>query len=242
MKTKLLLPVVLLGIVLAVAGLTNGQPSGDPLLEGFRQAEVASVADAIEQLYGTQNYMHHDMRALFKTKFAGPAVTVMMKREEHKEGSAASQGMIDAIDSAPAGSVYVMVLQDGLDYGGIGGLMVTTMKVRGLAGAIVDGSIRDLPQIQRLQFPVYSRGVSPGTTIGHFRCAGVNVPVNCAGVTVNPQDIIAADEDGVVVVPREKAEEILKRARELDLQEHSMYPFIERFRSLKEAVSKFGRL
>jgi len=242
MKTKMLLPVAVLGTLLAIAGLMNGQPSGDPLLEGFRQTEVASVADAIEQLCGSQNYMRHDMRALFKTKFAGPAVTVLMKREEHKEGSAASQGMIDAIDGAPAGSVYVMVLQDGLDYGAVGGLMVTTMKVRGLAGAVVDGSIRDLPQIQRLQFPVYSRGVSPGTTIGHFRCAGVNVPVTCAGVMVNPQDIISADEDGVVVVPRDKAEEILKRARELDFKEHSMYPFIEQFRSLKEAVAKFGRL
>ncbi len=242
MKVKVLLSVTLLGTLLAVAGSMRGQPSGDQLLEGFRQTEVASVADAIEQLCGSRNYMSHDMRALFKTKFAGPAVTVLMKREEHKEGSAASQGMIDAIDNAPAGSVYVMVLQDGLDFGAVGGLMVTTMKARGLAGAVVDGSIRDLPQIQRIQFPVYSRGVSPGTTIGHFRCTGVNVPVACAGVTVNPQDIIAADEDGVVVVPRDKAEEILKKARELDFKEHSMYPFIEQFRSLKEAVAKFGRL
>ncbi len=241
MKAKLL-AVTLLGLLLAVAGSMHGQPSTDPLPEGFRQTEVASVADAIEQLYGSRNYMSHDMRALFKTKFAGPAVTVLMKREEHKEGSAASQGMIDVIDSAPAGSVYVMVLQDGLDFGAVGGLMVTTMKYRGLAGAVVDGSIRDLPQIQRLQFPVYSRGVSPGTTIGHFRCTGVNVPVTCAGVTVNPQDIISADEDGVVVVPHDKAEEILKKARELDFKEHSMYPFIEQFRSLKEAVAKFGRL
>jgi 4-hydroxy-4-methyl-2-oxoglutarate aldolase len=242
MKSRLLMPVALLIVLLALAGSMIGQPSADPLMEGFRQTEVASVADAIELLYGTQNYMHHDMRALFKTKFAGPAVTVLMKKEEHKEGAAASQGMIDAIDNAPAGSVYVIVLQDGLDYGGVGGLMATTMKVRGLAGAVVDGSIRDLPQIQRIQFPVYSRGVSPGTTIGHFRCAGVNVPVTCAGVTVNPKDIIAADEDGVVVVPRDRAEEILKKAQELDFQEHSMYPFIEKFKSLKEAVAKFGRI
>jgi 4-hydroxy-4-methyl-2-oxoglutarate aldolase len=229
-------------MLMAVAGWIYSQPAGDPLIEGFRQTEVASVADAIEQLYGKQNYMSHDMRALFKTKFAGPAVTVKMIKEEHKEGAAATQGMIEAIDTAPAGSVYVMVLEDGLDYGAIGGLMVTTMKVRGLVGAIVDGSIRDLPQIQRLQFPVYSRGVSPGTTIGHYRCAGVNVPVTCVGVKVNPKDIITADEDGVVVVPREKAEEVLKKAQELDFKEHSTYPFIEQFKSLKEAVAKFGRL
>jgi len=120
--------------------------------------------------------------------------------------------------------------------------MATAMKVRGFAGAIVDASIRDLPQIQRIQFPVYGRGVSPGTTVGHYRCVGVNIPVTCAGVTVRPKDIITADEDGVVVVPLEKAAEVLKKAQDLDNTEHSMYPFIERFKSLTDAIAKFGRL
>jgi len=124
----------------------------------------------------------------------------------------------------------------------VGGLMATAMKVRGFAGAIVDASIRDLPQIQRIQFPVYGRGVSPGTTVGHYRCVGVNIPVTCAGVTVRPKDIITADEDGVVVVPLEKAAEVLKKAQDLDNTEHSMYPFIERFKSLTDAIAKFGRL
>jgi 4-hydroxy-4-methyl-2-oxoglutarate aldolase len=242
MKRLLLVTCFLVAVALAFAGKRAVRAAEDPLIEGFRQAEVASVADAIEQLYGRQAYMRHDMRALAKTKFAGPAVTVLLKKEEHKEGSAPTQGMIDAIDGAPAGSVYVLVVEDGLDYGAVGGLMATTMKVRGLAGAIVDASIRDLPQIQRIQFPIYSRGVSPGTTIGHYRCAGVNVPVTCAGVPVRPKDIIAADEDGVVVVPAEKAAEVLKKAQDLDNTEHSMYPFIERFKSLTEAVAKFGRL
>jgi regulator of RNase E activity RraA len=186
--------------------------------------------------------MSHDMRPLFKTKFAGPAVTVLMKKEEHKEGSAASQGMMDAIDAAPPGSVYVMVVEDGLDYAGIGGLMVTAMKYRGLAGAVVDASIRDTPQIGKLQFPVFSRGVVPSTTINHYRCAGVNIPVTCAGVRVNAGDIVTADEDGVAVVSRAHAAEVLKKAQDLDNTEHSMFPFIEKFRSLKEAVAKFGRI
>src|SRR5436309_12612459 len=101
--------------VLLIAGWLYAQPAGDPLIEGFRNVEVASVADAMEQLYGQKAYMSHDMRPLFKTKFAGPAVTVLLKKEEHKEGAAASQGMLDAIDAAGPGSVYVMVLEDGLD-------------------------------------------------------------------------------------------------------------------------------
>ena len=228
--------------VLAVAVWLMAQPVGDPLIEGFRAVEVASVSDAMEQLYGQRNYMSHEMRPLATTKFAGPAVTVLLKKEEHKEGSKASQGMLDAIDNAKPGSVYVMVLEDGGDYAGIGALMATAMKVRGLAGAVIDGSVRDTPQIRRLQFPVYSRGVVPSTTINHYRFAGVNVPVMCAGVRVNGGDIVTADEDGVAVVPRAKAEEVLKRAQALDDTEHSMLPFIEKYKSIKEAVAKFGRI
>ncbi len=236
----ILLPSIALLAILTLA--LWAQPASDPLIEGFRLVEVASVADAIEQLYGTKSYMSHDMRPLFPAKFAGPAVTVQMKKVEHKEGGAASQGMLDAIDTAPPGSVYVMQVEDGLDIAGIGGLMGTAMKFRGLAGAIIDGGVRDTPQIRRLQFPVFSRGIVPSTSINHYRFDGMNVPVKCAGVTVNPNDIIVADEDGVAVVPRANAQAILKKAQELDDTEHRMIPFIEKFRSIKEAVAKFGRI
>jgi len=228
--------------ILALAVWLMAQPSGDPLIEGFRTVEVASVSDAMEQLYGQRNYMSHDMRPLATTKFAGPAVTVLLKKEEHKEGSKASEGMLDAIDNAKPGSVYVMVVEDGADYAGIGALMATAMKYRGMAGAVVDGSVRDTPQIHRLQFPVFSRGVAPSTTINHYRVAGVNVPVTCAGARVSAGDMVVADEDGVAVVPRAKAEEVLKKAQALDDTEHSMLPFIEKFKSIKEAVAKFGRI
>jgi regulator of RNase E activity RraA len=239
--TRLIFASLLMGAV-AFSWLAAQPAPVDSVLEGFKVVEVSSVADAMEQLYGQRNYMSHQMRPLFTTKFAGPAVTVLMKKEEHKEGSAASKGMLDAIDSAPAGSVYVMELEDGADIAGIGGLMATAMKVRGLTGAIIDGAIRDVPQIKRLQFPVYSLGIAPSTSVNHYRFVGVNVPVTCAGARVNPGDIIVADEDGVAVVPRAKASEVLKRAQDLDNTEHTMMPFIEKFRSISEAVAKFGRI
>ena len=239
---RIFLSLSLAVLVVLIAGWLYGQPTGDPLMEGFRLVEVASVADAMEQLYGQRAHMAHDMRPVFKTKFAGPAVTVLMKKEEHKLGAPASQGMLDAIDAAPPGSVYVMVMEDGLDIAGIGGLMATAMKFRGFAGAVLDAGVRDLPQISRLQFPVYSRAIVPSTSINHYKFAGANVPVTCAGVRVSPGDIIAADEDGVVAVPRAKAAEVLKKAQELDDTEHKMYPFIEKFKSIKKAVAKFGRI
>lgn len=212
------------------------------LLDGFRTVEVASVSDAMEQLYGQRAYMAHDMRPVATTKFAGPAVTVLLKKEEHKEGAPASSGMLDAIDNAPAGSVYVIVLEDGLNYAAIGGLMATAMKYRGLAGAVVDASVRDTPQIRKLQFPVFSRGIAPSTSINHYRFGGANIPVTCAGVRVNAGDIVTADEDGVVVVPRAHAADVLKKAQDLDDTEHRMLPFIEKYKSMKDAVAKFGRI
>jgi regulator of RNase E activity RraA len=238
---------ILLTLALSLAFILSSferreQAANGDLLEGFRLVEVASVADAMEQLYGVKAYMSHDMRPLAAAKFVGPAVTVALKKEEHREGAKALQGMLDEIDEAPAGSVYVMVLEDGLDYAGIGGLMSTAMKARGLAGAVVDASVRDTPQIAKIQFPVFSRGVAPSTTVNHYRFAGKNIPVKCAGVEVRPGDIVTADMDGVVVVPIEKAAEVLKRAQQLDYTEHSTLPFIEKYRSIRQAVAQFGRI
>ncbi len=240
MRMRYVLPTAIALVAFLGSRIAQSQPQD--IIDSFKLVEVASVADAIEQLYGTKTYMSHQMRPLFTTKFAGPAVTVLLKKEEHTEGSKASQGMLDAIDAAAPGSVYVMKLEDGGDIAGMGGLMATAMKARGFAGAVIDASVRDLPQIKKIQFPVFSIGVAPSTSVNHYRFAGVNVPVTCAGATVNANDIITADEDGVVVVPRAHAAEILKRAQDLDDTEHRMIPFIEKFRSIKQAVAQFGRI
>lgn len=240
MKPRPLLLVGITAALLSVAAWLYAQPSGDPVIEGFRTTEVASVADALEQLYGIQNYMPGDVRPLFKTKFAGPAVTIQLKREEHKDPNGLA-AMIGALDTIAAGSVLVVATDGDLKYGVLGGLMGTTLKIRGAVGAVTDASVRDIPQLQRIQFPVYSRGVAPGTTVNHYR-ATANVPVVCAGVKINPGDLISADEDGVVVIPKERAAEVLKRSRELDYAEHSQYPFIGTTKSLSEAIKKFGRI
>ena len=245
MKIKIigLITSALLLVLMVAAGVARGADTPlSSLIDGYRLVEVASVADAMEQLYGQRIYMSHEMRPLTTAKFAGPAVTVLLKKEEHQEGAKAQQGRLDAIDEAPAGSVYVMELEDGGDYAGIGGLMSTAMKYRGLAGAIVDGGVRDTPHIMKLQFPVFSRGIVPSTTVNHYRFAGMNVPIQCAGVRVNAGDIVAADMDGVVVVPKDKAADVLKKAQQLDEAEHSMYSVIEKYKSIREAVARFGRL
>jgi regulator of RNase E activity RraA len=211
------------------------------MVDAYRHVEAASVSDAMEQLLHEKRYMSHRMQAIFPTKFAGTAVTVLLKHEENRDPDALT-GMLKAIDSGGTGSVYVMTVQDGADTAGMGGLMGTAMAARGYAGAVVDGGVRDVPQLKRVQFPVYALGPVPSTSVGHYRFAGADISIVCDGVKVDPGDIIVADQDGVVVVPKAHAADILIKAQALDNSEHSMYPFIEKYHSIVEAVQKFGRI
>jgi regulator of RNase E activity RraA len=135
-----------------------------------------------------------------------------------------------------------MAVEDGVDIAGMGGLMGTAMAARNFSGAVIDGGVRDVAYLQKIGFPVFALGIVPSTSINHYRFAGANVPVTCDGVTVNAGDFIVADSDGVVVVPRARAAEVLAIAQEMDFKEHSMYGYIEKLKSIEEAVKKFGRL
>ena len=230
-------------IVSANTPKTVADYQADPsaMLDAYRHVEAASVSDAIEQLLHEKRYMSHHMQSIFPTKFAGTALTVMLVKQENHDADALT-GMLKAIDSGGPGSVYVMKVEDGADIAGMGGLMGTAMFSRGFAGAVIDGGVRDLPQLKKIGFPVYATGPVPSTSVGHYRFAGMNIPIDCDGVRVNPNDIIVADQDGVVVVPRDRAAEVLILAQKLDNSEHSMYPFIEKFHSIEEAVKQFGRI
>jgi regulator of RNase E activity RraA len=211
------------------------------LLDGFRHVEVASVSDALEQIAAKKMYMTHRMRPIFPTRFAGFATTVALKKEANHDPDAL-KGMLHAIDTAAPNSVYVMVVEDGSDIAGMGGLMGTAMSARNLAGAVIDGGVRDTAYLQKIGFPVYALGIVPSTSITHYRFAGANIPVVCDGVPVAPGDVVAADSDGVVVVPKVIAPQVLKLAQEMDFKEHSMYAYIEKLKSIEQAVAKFGRL
>lgn len=238
-------------ILLLLAGgavMVRGQepsgnaPSDAALLEGFRHVEVASVSDAVEQITGKRMYMTHSMRPIFPAKFAGYALTVLLKKDEGNHDPKALSGMVEAIDQGKPGSVYVMVVENGQNIAGMGGLMGTAMAARDFSGAVIDGGVRDLPQLRKIVFPVFATGVVPSTSVGHYRFGGANIPVVCDGVSVHPGDIVTADNDGVVVVPRANAKAVLTLAAQMDFKEHSMYSYIEKYKSLGEAIRRFGRL
>ncbi|HYM74762.1 MAG TPA: RraA family protein [Candidatus Dormibacteraeota bacterium] len=229
--------------VRAQSGGATPQPWSDrELIAQFRRVEVASVSDAIEQITGKKMYMSHRMQPIFTSKFAGFARTVQLKKDEGNTDPNALSGMLQAIDQGSADSVYVMVLEDGEDIAGMGGLMGTAMAARGYSGAVIDGGVRDVAYLRKIGFPVFATGIVPSTSVHHYRFAGTQIPLVCNGVPVNPGDIVVADSDGVAVVPKAQAQAVLTLAQQMDYKEHSMYAVIEQTRSIVEAVKKFGRL
>jgi len=227
----------------AQSSSTAAAPLSDSeLVAEFRHVEVASVSDALEQVVHKKMYMTHHMQPIFTSKFAGYARTVLLKKDEGNNDPQALSGMLEAIDQGSTDSVYVMVVEDGEDIAGMGGLMGTAMAARGYAGAVIDGGVRDVLQLRKIGFPVYATGIVPSTSVHHYRFGGSQIPLVCNGVPVNPGDIVVADTDGVAVVPKAQAQAVLSVAQQMDYKEHSMYSLIEQWKSIVQAVKKTGRL
>lgn len=123
----------------------------------------------------------------------------------------------------------------------MGNLMGTTAKVRGLAGAIIDGAVRDITELRRLQFPVWSRRVSPATSVGRMISVDKQIPVKCGEIMVSPGDYIVADADGVVVVPASAAESVVELLKRYDDKESKMIPIIEKEKSMLKALEQYNR-
>jgi regulator of RNase E activity RraA len=213
----------------------------DELVEGFRAVATASVADSVDKLCGRRGYMDHELRPRINEKrIVGPAVTV---HEGPTDEFLPPQHALDVIDAAPAGSVVVIGIEGDANVAVWGGLMTAGSFARGLAGAVLDAGVRDIYEIRRdYDFPVISRSVSPGTTLGRYRTLGANRPIRCGGIEVNPGDIVVGDLDGVAVVPRDRAEEVLRMAQEIDRRELEQAKLIVAARSLKEGLAKYGRI
>jgi regulator of RNase E activity RraA len=202
------------------------------------KASTGNVADAVDEATGLRGFMARDMKPVFKAKVIGPAVTVLLRKALRNDKRDWPNLQIQTLDEAPPGSVMVEVLEDGLDIAGVGNLMATTAKVRGLAGMVIDGGARD---IEEIGFPVWSRSQTPATSVGRYVPVARNVPVTCGGVLVRAGDWIVADKTGVVVVPVESLPQVLKLLRQYDEKETKMVPLIKETKSMGKALEKFNR-
>jgi 4-hydroxy-4-methyl-2-oxoglutarate aldolase len=226
------------------AAVAEPAAPADPLLAAFANATVASVSDAVDQIVGKRGYLAHDMRPYVAGAFVGRAATALVKPAppEKATPALAVQHSVEMIDSANPGDVGVIVMEGTLDVAAIGGLMGTAAKARGMAGMVLDGAVRDVAELRALNLPTYARSVSPATAVSRYASVAKQIPVECAGVTIHPGDIIVAGEDGVVVVPKDRAKDVLQRSQEIDQREIKMVPFIKQERSLTKAIAVFNRI
>ncbi len=212
------------------------------LIDGFQTVAIASVADAVDKICGKRGYMHSSIKPRINEKrVVGPAATVL---EAATDEFVPPQHALDLIDEAAPGSVIVISIAGGDSEVAVwGGLMTAGAVANRHAGAILDGGVRDIPEIRRdYDFPVFARSVSPGTTLGRYKTVASQVPVDVGGVIVHPGDLIVADIDGVVVVPRAQAAEVLAMSKEIDDRELEQAKLIIAQKSLRQGLAKYGRI
>ena len=210
-------------------------------IDGFMRVATASVADAVDKIAGRRGYMDYQIKPrISEKKIVGPAVTV---KEGPTDEFLPPTHALDAIDESEAGSVIVIGIEGESNVAVWGGLMTAGAEVNQLAGAVLDGGVRHIIEIRRdSDLQVFSRSVSPGTTLGRFKTLDANVPVTCGGISVNPGDLIIGDLDGVVVVPREHVEAVLEMATEIEEREAEQARLIRELGSLREGLAKYGRI
>ena len=200
----------------------------------------SDVADAAEKLTSHRAHMTNEIRLLAGARLAGPVITLRLVRDEKAASTETGLAVIKLLEGAPAGSVVVAVLEDDKAFAVFGASFATLAKARKVSGFVVDGSVRDLAELRRMEFPTFARGTAAGSAGGHYRLEGMNVPVLCGGIEVKPGDYIVADEDGVAVAPMERRQEVLVEAKRLQSEEQALLPLIKKHGSYLKAMQERG--
>lgn len=179
----------------------------DGLVEAFAEIPSSNTCDVMERITAMHPRIHL-VSSPKKSQTAGVALTVKLRAGDNLALHA-------AMEMAGPGD-YLVVSNEGDDSRALMGsvMMSYIYRVKEIAGIILDGPIRDIEEISQYDFPVYATGTTPG---GPYKegPGEVNVPIACGNVNVCPGDIILADHDGVTVIPRQDAEEVLEKAKKV---------------------------
>ncbi|MBA2691551.1 MAG: RraA family protein [Rubrobacter sp.] len=201
------------------------------VVEGFRgllghESPTCAVSDCM----GRMGAMASAMKPLFEgIRFVGVAATV-------KTLASDLAAAFKAIDLCQPGDVVVIDSHGSTDTAFWGENMALSAINKGVVVAVVDGACRDVEEIRRMGFPVVCKGIVPNVaSVSGY--GEVNVPIQCGGVAVNPGDIVMVDGNGVVVVPRGEASDVLAKARKLLSTEHVLREKIEAGATIGELVN-----
>ncbi|MBA2358220.1 MAG: RraA family protein [Actinobacteria bacterium] len=213
----------------------------DPeLVEGFRSLLLRySPSCIISDVMERARTMHSALIPASPGRFAGPALTVRLYPGDLVD-------CLDALRVAQAGDVIVVDAAGETETSIWGGLMAGLCLQKGVAGAVVDGAVRDVDEVRDLGFPLVARAIVPRSTHSPYsnrlEPIEINVPIVCGGSLVNPGDIVLADEIGVVAVPQEEAASVLERALAQAEMEEVTRQRINAGKTVDELLAEFGRL
>jgi len=175
------------------------------LVDRFRKIETSAISDAMEPQVSA---MDAEIKSVVgKVKIAGPALTVRCYPGDELT-------LAKAITLAKRGDVLVVDARGVKQAALMGGIGFGYCWQKGAEGVVIDGATRDVDQLKEYGFPVFARAIIPTSAVS-ASMGQINIPIQCGGVNVNPSDIVVGDTDGVVVVPKAKAEEIILIAEKI---------------------------
>jgi regulator of RNase E activity RraA len=186
------------------------------MIKELAQFPTTVLSDAMEKC----QTMHSEIKPVYPIKrISGPAITARSIVADYLTPVA-------AIDYTEPGDIIVIDVKGYKDAAIWGDLAAKSCQLKKVAGVIIDGAVRDSDGIKEIQVPHFSRSITPNA--GDCSVLGdINITIQCGGVVVNPGDIIVADNDGVVVVPRLKAGLILEKAKKQIKAEKKLYDLME---------------
>jgi 3-hexulose-6-phosphate synthase/6-phospho-3-hexuloisomerase len=195
----------------------------EELISLLKEVSTPNISDAMHRKGAMRDI--HPINA--GTKIAGTAITVQTFAGDWAKS-------VEAIDLGGPGKV--IVVYNGSNYvAPWGGLATLSCKIKGIEGVVIDGAVRDVDEIRAMNYPVFASAIVPNA--GEPKGMGeINAEITCGSQLVKPGDYIVGDDSGVVVIPRERAYEIARRAKEVEKNESRMYEEIRRGSTLSQVA------